>query len=713
MKALLIAEKPSLMREIQAAYREHRREIPDSIDFLAQAGHLVGLKMPGEIDQEKYGKWNMDHLPIDVPYVYKILPGKQELISKIRNAVKSGEYDYIIHAGDPDGEGELLVRLVLAHIGNRLPVKRFWSNDLTHDAIADALKHMKEDAEYDSIYQAALVRQHIDYQFGMNITVAATLKMGDLYKLGRVKAPIIKMITDREREIRSFVPKTTYMRAFTYDGCEFVNEEVFDTKEEAIAKTPVTDRAEVDQVKDEVKSIKAPKLFKLSTLQTEAHKVLGMSGAQTLQTLQALYEAKLVSYPRTDCEYLASGVDIGGIRDLITGMVGVDRRLFGRSAQEVKGDRAYVNDAAIASEGHTAIIPTGVNASHLTGRQKDLYELIARRFLAVFGNAKQVRNIAVSTYPDGNKEYGKYVWKDSLDVDPGYEWILHPDYQPKSGSQKSYQKGEMLRPIAFKTKEVVSRPPARYNDGSLIAALDKPEAFEGEDGKVAYKIGTPATRASIIEDCIRTGYFEKDKKGVFTPTVKAERIVDAIGDISLFQVTNSGRLESMLEAIRTGKADAEEVEKALTEECVQATENIKGRETVKMRGSGNVLGVCPCCGENIISGKFGAYCQAKCGMIVSKAMGKQLTDTQVKSLLEGKKILVKGLKNKEGKLYDAYLTPNGISTFSYTNKDGNLQQGKSFQFKMEFPQTRSFAGKGSGKAKSTTGRKKASDDMER
>ena len=703
MKALLIAEKPSLMREIQAAYRENKREINLDIDFMAQAGHLVGLKMPDEIDKEKYGKWSLDNLPIDVPYVYKVIPGKNDLVSKIRTAVKSGEYDFVIHAGDPDGEGELLVRLVLAYVGNKLPVKRFWSNDLTHDAIAQALQNLKNDSEYDNIYNAALVRQHIDYQFGMNITVAATVKMGDLYRLGRVKAPIIKMIVDREIEIENFKESSTFKRAFLYDGCEFVNEEAFKTKEECKAATPITDNALVDEVKDEIKNQKAPKLFKLSTLQTEAHKVLGMSGAQTLSTLQLLYEAKLVSYPRTDCEYIASGVDINGIKNSIADVVGVDRTFFKRSAATVKNDSMYVNDAAIATEGHTAIIPTGLSPSRLDGRMKDLYNLIARRFLAMFGEYKQVRNISVTTYPDGNKDYGKYVWKDALDVNPGWEMILDPNFQARRGSGKVYRKGEVLKPIEFKEKEVVSKPPARYNDGSLIAALDKPEAFKDDEGKVVYKIGTPATRASIIEDCIKTGYFLKEK-GVFHPTIKARKIVDAIGNIDLFQVTNSGRLESMLEQIRHGKADAKIVEDKLMKECVGATEDIKGRDTIKMRGSDRPIGQCPCCQGDVISGKFGAYCKEKCGMIVSKAMGKSLSDVQVQSLLAGKKTLVKGLKSKDGKLYDAYLTPDGISDFSYKNKAGELVTGKSFKFKVDFPKTK---GPGSGRKSSSTGTKKS------
>ena len=686
MKAILIAEKPSLMREIQAAYNENRKSIPMEIDFLAQAGHLVGLKMPEEIDEEKYGKWRLDNFPIDVPYVYKVIPGKTDLVSKIKNAVKSKEYDFVIHAGDPDGEGELLIRLVLDYVGNPLPVKRFWSNDLTHGAIANALRAMRDDSEYDSVYNAALVRQHADYQFGMNVTGTATLMTGELFKLGRVKAPIIKMIVDREREIRSFEVTSTWKQAFTFDGCEFVCDDEFKTKEACVAVFPDTDKAVVSSFKAENKSHAAPKLFKLSTLQTEAHKVLRMSVAGTLSTLQSLYEAKLVSYPRTDCEYISSAVDLDSIVRGVVPVIGVDKGSLVRSSAEVKKDRNYANDAAIAQEGHTAIIPTGLVPGSLTPPQAALYELVCRRFLSIFAAPKVVKNVTCVAYPDGDENLGKFVWKESYDVDPGYELVANPKYSPKAGTNKTFERDQELRPIEFSAKECVAKPPARYNEGSLIAALDKPEAFKDDNGKVAYKIGTPATRAGIIEDCIRCGYFEKDKKGVYTPTPKAERIVDEIGDISLFQVTNSGRWESLLEQIRQGKANPMKVEEELLSECHAVVSDIKARNIAKGRSafSAEVLGKCPSCGADVVVGKYGAYCKGKCGMIVSKAVGKALTKKEIASLLAGKKTLVKGIKSKSGKIFDAYLTPKGIAEFSYVDKAGNPAVGKSFEFQMDF-----------------------------
>lgn len=684
MKAILIAEKPSLMREIQGVYNKHRGEVGLDIDFKAQAGHLVGLKLPKEISEEKYGKWDMASLPEEYPYEYKVLSGKHDLVNQIKSAVKSGGYDFVIHAGDPDGEGELLVRLVLNYVGNRLPVKRFWSNDLTEGAILNALKNLRDDSELDTVYDAALVRQHADYQFGMNVTSAATLKLGDLCKLGRVKAPIIAMLVEREKAIRNFVEKTTYKPVFTYNGCEFASEKVFDEKLDAEKFNPSTDTAIVKEAKYDRKKKKAPKLFKLSTLQTEAHKVLKMNGADTLATLQLLYEAKATSYPRTDCEYISSAVDIGSIAKSILREVPVDTSLLKRDPSEVLADKNYANDKAIATEGHTAVIPTGNGLpASASKKEKDLYELICRRFLAMFAEDKETESAKVVAYPNGMEE--AYSFTESTDVNPGFEMVLNPSYEMKKGKGVRFENGMTLNPIAFGVKEVVSKPPARYNDGSLIAALDKPEAFEGEDGKVKFKIGTPATRANIIEECQNNGYFTT-KGGVFYATQKAETVVDAFPGVALFNPVESGRWEDIFNKVRSGSVGSEEAEEELINAMKETVKMMKDAETEKIeKESANALGKCPKCGADIVKGKFGPYCAGKCGMSVGKYLGKTLTDAQIKNLLAGKKILVKGLTSKAGKTYDINITPVGVEPYSYTKKDGTTASGFQWKFETEFP----------------------------
>ena len=692
-KALLIAEKPSLMRTIKDVYSKHRSEFADEIDFMAQAGHLLTLKLPKEIDAEKY-KWKLENFPEEYPFEYKIGEGKNKLVKDIKDAIKSDGYSYIIHAGDPDQEGEILIRETLEYAKNKLPVKRFWTNDLCEGAVLGALKHLIDDADYDSLYNAALLRQHADYQFGMNVSGTVSCVAGDICKLGRVKAPIVSMIAARELEIRNYVEKKSYKPAFKYKDVVFEKDEVFDTPEMALKNVPNTEYAQVVSTKYEKKQSKAPKLFKLSTLQTAAHSAFGFTGAKTLSTLQSLYESKAVSYPRTGCEYISSQVDIGSIAKRILGSVSVDTSLLTREPGEVIADKTYVNDKAIASEGHTAIIPTGSRLSgSASADEAKLYELICRRFLAMFGTPKEYMSVKITSNPSGTKD--PYVFTENYDIAPGYEFILNPGYKAKEGCGIEFKDGETLKPIEFFAKEITSQKPSRYNDGSLIAALDSPEKYEGEDGKkVAYKIGTPATRASIIEECQKNGYFYKEKSA-FVATDKAIAIYEAYKDVPLFMPTESGRWEEMLEKVRNGEENMDDTYGVLMTKMKESVTLLKSGELREYerpeggKGGGRKKGAshsvsckCPVCQGEIKSGQYGLYCASKCGMSFGKVFGKELTEKEWEKVLSGEKILLKGLNfGSSGKPYNAYVKMKGIKDFSYVSKKtGKEVSGKQVDF---------------------------------
>ena len=675
-KAILIAEKPSLMREIRTVFNKHKSEYDFDIDFLAQAGHLMGLKLPKEINADKYGKWDLGMFPEIYPYEYKINDGKNKLLQDIKNAVKKGGYDFVIHAGDPDGEGELLICETLEYIKNTLPVMRFWTNDLTEGAIVNALHNLKPDSEYSNIYNAALTRQHEDYQFGMNFTGAVTLKKGELCKLGRVKGGIIALIVMRELEIENYVEKKTYKPAFTYKDCEFVYNKAFDTEKEAFVYKPDTLIANVKDITEKEKSIKAPKLFKLSTLQTEAHKILKWSGQKTLQILQDLYETRAVTYPRTGCEYISSAVDIGNVAKSVIKerLITVNTSLLERDPKDIKSDKTYCNDKAIAQEGHTAIIPTGNGLSNsASAEHKALYEIICRRFIAIFSKPKRTKTTKVTAIPVGREEV--YEWSETIDLDPGFEVILNPQYKVRTSCGVEFKKPMELNPIEFHVKECVTTPPSRYNDGTLIAALDKPEAFEDEEGnKTKFKIGTPATRATIIEECQKNGYFDK-KKGVFYATEKAKDVYLTFKDVSLFNPQESGRWEAMFDSVRNGEKDGASIESILEAEMKTAITKIKETQCKRIisdssPNKANVLGECPKCGSSVLKGQYGAYCSGKCGISLGKIYGKTLTDAQIKSVLAGKSITIKNLTSKAGKKYNAKYTPDGIEEYEYNGKKG-------------------------------------------
>lgn len=676
-KGLLIAEKPSQMRQIKEVYDRLKPNL--DIDFLHQRGHLIGLKTPKEIDGQKYGKWKLENIPEVFPYEYKIISDTKDLYNNIKDAIKSGKYDYIIHAGDPDGEGELLINETLNLIGNILPVKRFWTNDLSDRAILDAFNNMKDDKEYCHILEASQIRQHVDFQVGMNVTTAASLKLGTLCKLGRVKAAIVAIIVARELEIENYVEKKTYKPTFTYKSAEFVFDRAFDTPTEATNVFPDTDVAHIVDADSKIKQMKPPKLFKLSTLQSAAYTAFKWSGSKTLSVLQTLYEGKAVTYPRTDCEYISTEIELAKIKNTVAGVIpNIDNSLLIRSENDIKNDKGYCNDNLIAKEGHTAIIPTAEGLfAGATDDQIKLYTLIGRRFLSIFAEPKKIRSVKVIAYPAGTED--KYVFTETIDVNPSFEYILNPDYKKREGCGISFASGEDISPIEFKVKECVTKPPKRYNDGSLIEALDKPEAFEGDDGKVKFKIGTPATRSNIIEECQENEYFFK-KSGLFYATDKAKIVVSTFKDVPIFDFKETGRMEEMFDKVRHGEISAAIVEEKMIKEMITSVNGMKDVVVTTKMSNAPAIGKCPKCRADVSYGKYGAFCVGKCGMGF-KVLGKMPTEKEIKALLAGKKTLVSDLKSKKGSIYSAYIIPKGINSFDY---EGKTMYGLAFD--MEFPQ---------------------------
>lgn len=658
MKALLIAEKTSLMNDIKDVYRKHKNELDYELDFIALSGHLLGLKTPDEINKE-YKKWDLANLPLNIRFrdkdmsVYKIIPGRYDRVQSVRKKIKEGNYDFIVHAGDPDQEGEILVREVLQFLKCRLPVKRFWSNDLTEGTVLKVLQNLEPGEKYDNIARAGFARQHLDYYYGMNLTEGMTLKTGILVRMGRFKAIPIKLIVDREKEIENFVPHSSYKRAFHFNAptdetLTFVNEEVFEN--EAFVTRGITIPTKATVVASEVKrkKIKAPKLYKLSTLQKDAFYKFHLDGAGSLAILQSLYEKKVTTYPRSDCEYLATGTNIEGIINRCKAEIDIDTtKVTFRSGMEVRRDSAYCNDEAITTEGHTAIIPTGKVPEGLNSMEQAIYEMIVRRFLAVCTLPKEVESIKLQAKDENNILYDYSFVKD---VSPQWEYILNPNYVKK---ELNYipNKEDVLTPIEFFAKEIVAKCPSRFNVGSLIDKLDKPDEFKDEEvGKVKYTIGQPSSRASILKEMMGD-YFVLDKKGVYTPTDKARNIVENYGDLPIFEITTSAKWEADLERIRIGEMDASDVEDNLINHLVKMVDSIKERFVTKLQSaksnapSKDGLCACPKCKKGkVLENKKAYYCSEwngskKCDLTLWKNIGKaSLTASEAKKLLEGKNI---------------------------------------------------------------------------
>lgn len=695
MKALLIAEKPSLRRTIESVYNKHKGEIPYELTCLEQRGHLITLKNPSELD-ESLKTWSWDTLPIHPEdyggWSYKVIvePKKgnfstaKERYADIKKEVLSGKYDFIINAGDPDQEGELLIRIVLSSIGNKLPIKRFWTNATTEQKVLEALKDLKDDEKDPmlvNLLNAAYARQHSDYRFGMNISRAATLKMQAKVSCGRVKTPILGIVCKREEEIANFVPKTVYGVKVIYkngvEGSLYEDKEGDEDEENEETKGIVwyedLDDAQdiINSLSDTARAIKfetkkketlPPKLYKLATIQIAAGK-MGYSSSETLAIIQGMYEKGYVSYPRTDCEYMSSTENLPSmlksasvVPELAPFVDGIDGKAIGK----VKGTKKWTNDKALQESGHSALIPTtkAPDFDNLSKEEKDIYTLICRQFVSIFLPPLVQNKTLLLTDIDGYtfKSTGKTL------VDKGYTEIFGTTFSDMF--IPPMEENDEIDVDDYSLSEKTSTCPKRFTDADLIAACENPNKYlndpELKKSNKKFKIGTPATRASIIEELINSNkYLEriKEKKTTYiVPTNLGILIFNNLRNCDICKVDMTSSWEDLLEDIRGGKMPLKELEVLMKNNVTKMTMEIKDTEMTVFKSESKELCDCPKCNGKIIIGTKSYFCsnwqEEKGGCKVSifkdlKKLGTSFTPKDALSLLEGKEI-TKKLKNDKG-----------------------------------------------------------------
>lgn len=649
-KALLIAEKPSLRRSIEEVYNKHKGEIPYDITFMEQRGHLVTLKLPSEIDEEQK-HWCWENLPFHPEehggWQYKVIKEQKqghfltaaERYKAIGDELKTGQYDFVIHAGDPDQEGELLVNLVLNGLRNHLPVKRFWTNDLTEGKVLEALKNLRDD-QHDpmlvNLMQAAVGRQHSDYRFGMNVSEAASLKMNTRVACGRVKTPILAIVCKRENEIKNFKPVTVYGVTVTYDEgfpgqlfdssvTEKEDEEGekkedstivwFKTREEAQALIDTLgNQAEVVSFDKKKETKFAPKLFKLATAQIAAGK-FGYSSAHTLEIIQGLYEKKFLSYPRTDCEYISSSEDLAAMLQSaasVPSLAPFVAKVAPGTIAKVKSTKKWVDDNKLKDSGHSALVPTSVapNFSSLSQEEQNIYEMICKQFVAIFLPPLITEKTVLVADIDGNKfkSNGKTL------IDKGYTELLG-----SAGNDiliPSHSKGDVLGVKKKDISEKTSTCPKRFTDAGLIAVCEAPHKFLDDQNLKALgkrlKIGTPATRASIIEQLIvRDKYLQRktEKKTQYiVPTPAGMEIYEALKNLDICKVDMTGEWEELLEQVRGGSMTLNDLEGIMKKNVEALIRNIHDSDIQPAKRDRYVIGKCPECGGDLISSPKGFYC---------------------------------------------------------------------------------------------------------
>ncbi len=695
---LVIAEKPSVAQSIARVIGADERKdgYMEGNGYIVSwcVGHLVELAQP-DAYFDAWKKWSYESLPMipeewqtevksDTAAQYKVLKG----------LMHDARVDSIVCATDAGREGELIFRLVYHQAGCSKPMKRLWISSMEESAIREGFASLKPGSDYEHLYESALCRQRADWLVGLNGTRLFTvLYGGKVLKVGRVQTPTLAMLVEREAQIRNFKREQYYMAHILMDGIDAATERIDDKAQaESIAAACESKAAAVVSVTKEKKTVQPPKLYDLTTLQRDANRLFGFTAKQTLEYTQSLYEKKLVTYPRTDSQYLSDDME-----DTARSVIGaVYKAILFTEQSGTAPDIKRVMDSRKVTD-HHAIIPTmeivKTDLSALPEGEMRILSLAANRLLCATGEKHEYETVKAefrcndTVFTVSGKSVLKNGWKD---FEAAFKRSCKTD--KADGENEERKLPELSEGMAFegvqtKVTEHFTSPPKHFTEDSLLSAMERAGAEDMGDDVERKGLGTPATRADIIEKLVKDGFVKREKKQMI-PTEDGVKLITVLPD-----VVKSPKLtadwENALTLVAKGEYSMQEFMGGIEDmvrDLVHTYHSVSDEQKSMFGGSGNsqeVFGKCPKCGGDVVKGKFGAYCKNKCGMNVSRVMGAALSDSQIKSLLEGKKTLVKGLKGKKGS-YDAYLIPEGIEDYSYT-KDGKEIKGSQYKFKLEFP----------------------------
>lgn len=624
MKSLVIAEKPSVARDIARVLHcsQKGNGCLEGKEYVVTwaLGHLVTLADPEEYDK-KYMKWEMSTLPM-MPEHMKLVVIRQT--AKQYNAVKTQlfrkDVGDIIIATDAGREGELVARWILDKSGCRKPIRRLWISSVTDKAIRDGFHNLRDGREYNDLYRAAAARAEADWLVGMNGTRALTCKYNAQLSCGRVQTPTLAIIAMREEEIRHFQPKEYYgltvnageilwtwkdqksgsFRTFHKEKAEEIREKI---KDGALTITSVTKKP---------KKTQAPGLYDLITLQREANQKYGFSAKETLNIMQRLYENhKVLTYPRTDSRYIGKDV-VPTIKERLKACgTGPYRKLAGALLNKpIQVNGSFVDDKKVSD--HHAIIPTEqfVQLDHMTNEERKIYDMVVRRFLSVLYPAFEYEQTAMEAEASGYvfAASGKTVknagWKEVYEGDYREEEDEN-EQEMKDQSLPVYKEGEKLKILDICMKEGKTKPPARFTEASLLAAMENPVKYLSTGDRQAAKtlgetggLGTVATRADIIEKLFNSFMMEKKGNEIHL-TSKAKQLLELVPE-DLKKPELTADWEKKLSDISKGKLRQDTFLKEIRDYTCEIVDEIKTASGT-FRHDNITNKVCPQCGKRLLA----------------------------------------------------------------------------------------------------------------
>ena len=683
---LVLAEKPSVAQSIAKVLGVTNRQdgYLEGNGYIVSwcVGHLVELAQPEAYD-ERYRKWTYGDLPI-LPddWKYEVSAGTRKQYGILKKLMARDDVVSLVCATDAGREGELIFRLVYHQCHCKKPFERLWISSMEDSAIMEGFENLKPGTEYDALYEAALCRERADWIVGINATRLFSTLYGQTLNVGRVMTPTLAMAVMREAAISAFKSEPFYTVQLAVDGFTASSERFKKQSEaEALCTACNGQMAKVTKAERKEKSEKPPALYDLTSLQRDANRVLGYTAQQTLDYTQNLYEKKLVTYPRTDSRYLTE--------DMATMLPDLVHLTFNSFPVDgVKNipvnAKQVINNKKVTD--HHAIIPTKelqkCNFAELPKGELAILQLISNRLCVAVGDSHRYAETVIELDCGG----AKFSAKGKTVLEDGWKALVKKNRSTKSDEKEqelpSVSSGAELKVNSAEIKEGKTTPPKHFTEDTLLQSMETAGADEMPEDAERKGLGTPATRAGIIEKLVRIGFLERqgDKKAKYLiPTHKGTALVTVMPEqIQSASMTADWEEKLMLieRSNYAGDDFMQEIIDMITS-LVKTYEKVKGAE-VLLPKDGVSLGKCPMCGKPVVERPKSYSCSDReCKFALWKndrffsAIGKSMNATIAKQLLASGKVKLKGCTSKTGKKYDATVRMN-------------MDENGKYQFSMDF-----------------------------
>ena len=674
---LVLAEKPSVAQSLAKVLGANKRcdGYLEGNGYIVSwcVGHLVELSPPEAYD-ETYAKWRLSDLPIlPATWKYQVSASTRKQFGILKKLMKRDDVESLVCATDAGREGELIFRLVYHQAGCRKPFERLWISSMEDQVIKDGFAHLEPSTKYDALYEAALCRERADWIVGMNATRLFSCLYHQTLNIGRVMTPTLAMVVMRDAEIAAFKPKPFYTVQLGLNGITAASRRINEKADaqQLLAKCKETMKAVIKSMDRKEKTERAPLLYDLTSLQRDANRILGFTAQQTLDYTQALYEKKLVTYPRTDSRYLTDDM-----KPMLPTHISQVAEKIGVDASALKSDDNteitvdVMCDSRKVSD-HHAIIPTktmcSANLTELPSGEKAILQLIAVRLLcAAAPDYRYAENTIVLTC--GGEEFSKKIktvlfggWKD-----------IWQRFYPVKDKEKEAYTGPTLSPDTIvslsqaEIKEGKTTAPKRFTEDTLLSAMETAGAEDIPEDAERKGLGTPATPAGTIEKLVQKGFMERkgDKKTRYlVSTDKGNSLITVMPE-QIQSASMTADWEQKLLRMEHGDYEAQDFMREITDMIsglVQNYEAVKGAET--LMSDHKRVGTCPCCQADVLEKQKGWFCSNKeCRFVLwkdnafFKSIGKHLSSGMVEKLLSDGRIRLKDCKSqKSGKNYNATL----------------------------------------------------------